>query len=382
MFDLPLVAHPESTEPRAIARDLVEAFGRSPGLVLYFASSEIDFPTLARELACTFPESLVVGCTTCGEIGPAGCTIGRVSAFALGPQALARAVVFDRMAELKFDHAIAELDALIRAIGKTPDDVRARAERYVFVSLTDGLSGTEELLLAAIAHASLGVELVGGSAADDFRFTGTAVAVGERVCPGGAALLLVEPHLPFWPFHLHHFVREGSPMVVTEAEPTRRRVSRIDGYPAVSVLARVAGFDEAELRADPAGTLATRPAVFGFMAGPTIFMRSVMNVSEDGLLLGGPLEEGTVIYRMRPGDLIDETRRGIATAMAALERPESLLLFNCGGRIWEASSQGRTSELAQAMLPIRGAGFTTYGEQFRAVHLNHTLTGLVFGRPR
>lgn len=382
MSDVPIVAHPESTDPHAIAAELVEAFGRSPGLVLYFASSEIDFPALARALARAFADSLVVGCTTCGEIGPAGCTIGRVSAFALGSHANARAVLFDRMTELKFDHVVAEIDALVQAIGERPDIVLAQPERHVFVSLTDGLSGTEELLLAAIASAAPGVQLVGGSAGDDFRFASTWVAVGEQARQGGGALLLVEPGLPFLPFHLHHYVRDGEAMVVTGAEPARRRVSRIDGYPAVPLLARVAGFDEAELRADPVAALRARTVVFGFVAGPTMFMRSVMTVIGDDLLLGGSLEEGTVIYLMRAGDLVDETHRGLAAALAAVEQPTSLLLFNCGGRMWEATSQGRVSELARAMLPIRGAGFTTYGEQFRAVHLNQTLTGLVFGQPQ
>jgi hypothetical protein len=379
MFDVPLVAHPESTEPPAIAGELVEAFGRSPGLVLYFASSEIDFPTLARELTRAFPDSLVVGCTTCGEIGPAGCTTGRVSAFALARPALARAVLFDRMTELKFDRVVAELDAMIQTIGESPKAVLTRPERYVFVSLTDGLSGSEELLLTAIATTAPDVELVGGSAGDDFRFTGTWVAVGDQARQGGGALLLVEPHLTFRSFHLHHYVRHGPPMVVTEADPTRRRVSRIDGYPAVSVLARVAGYDEAELRADPVATLGGHAAAFGFVAGSTIFMRSVMTVIDEELLLGGSLEEGTIIYLMRAGDLVEETRCGLTAALADVEQPAGLLLFNCGGRMLEATLQGRATELARAMLPIRGAGFSTYGEQFRAVHLNHTLTGLVFG---
>lgn len=349
-------------------------------MVLYFASSEIDFPDLAREIARVFAGSLVVGCTTCGEIGPAGCTTGRVSAFAFGPQVNARATLFDGMTELKFDHAVAEVEALLRTIADSPERVRSQPERFVFVSLTDGLAGAEELLLTAIASVAPGVQLVGGSAGDDFRFASTWVAVGERACQGGGALVLLEPKLEFEPFHLHHYVREGQAMVVTEAEPTRRLVSRIDGYPAVEVLARVARFDEVTLRAEPSVLLRREPIVFGFVAGPTTFMRSVMTVIGDDLLLGGSLEEGTVIYTMRAGDVVDETRRGIQAALRTVERPVGLLLFNCGGRMWEAASQGRVAELARAMLPIRGAGFTTYGEQFRAVHLNQTLTGLVFGQ--
>jgi hypothetical protein len=47
--------------------------------------------------------------------------------------------------------------------------------------------------------------------------------------------------------------------------------------------------------------------------------------------------------------------------------------------MWEAIAQNRVSELADAMHTRIAAGFTTYGEQFGALQVNHTLTGLVLG---
>lgn len=374
---VPLVAHARENDPAAIALELRDVLGPAPALVLYFASSSIDLPALARAMVASFPSSTVVGCTTCGEIGPAGCTTGRVSAFALAEPARAHALAFPSMAALKYDRARREVAELVERGGER---ARTQPDALAFVSLTDGLSGSEELLLTAIAEVAPGIPLVGGSAGDDYRFQSTAVALGEQVHRGGAVLVLIEPAMPFAIFHLHHFERSGPAMVVTAADPARRRVSRIDGYPAVPLIAKLIGLDEAALRADPSGTFMATPLVFGFVAGPTIFMRSVMTIVDDDLLLAGSLEEGTVIYRMVPGDLVEATRRGIDEALGRVAAPSGLLLFNCGGRMWEASGRACVPELARAMLPIAGAGFTTYGEQYHVVHLNHTLTGVVFGQ--
>jgi hypothetical protein len=97
--------------------------------------------------------------------------------------------------------------------------------------------------------------------------------------------------------------------------------------------------------------------------------------------MGDALDEGALLYPMVGGDLVEATREGLGAAMRSVANPEGLLLFNCGGRLWEAQATDRVAELAAAMQPIPAAGFSTYGEQFAHVQVNNTLTGLVFGRP-
>jgi hypothetical protein len=376
------VAHARSADAKQIARELVEQLGaETPALVLFFVSSKLAFADVAKAVAEAFPASLTVGCTTCGEIGPEGCSVGRVSALALAAPLRARAVLLEQVAELKYERYVEAIDVLIAQLLDADGSTLAqRPDDFVFLSLTDGLSGTEELLLAALAGAASKVPLVGGSAADDFEFKATQVALGERVSTGSAVLLLLEPNRPFAAFHLNHYTHAGAPIVVTEADPARRLVSRLDGYPAIPFLAKLVGVDEQRLRDDPFGTLGARQAVFGFEVGPETFMRSVMSIVGEDLLMGGSLEEGALIYPMAAGDVVDATREGLARALERVPDPEGLLLFNCGGRIWEAAARGLISALAAAMQPIPAAGFTTYGEQFGTVQINHTLTGLVFGR--
>jgi hypothetical protein len=376
----PRVAHARSSEPEAIAAELRDQLcgdAGAPQLVIFFASSKLDFAATAAAIARALPDSRTLGCTTCGEIGSGGCTVGRVAAIAFDAPTRGEAVLLD---DLKYEHYITAIEDLIDSLDASREAIRERPQELVFVSLVDGLGATEERLLAALARSAPGVPVVGGSAADDFAFRATAVALDGQVAERGAVLALLEPGLPFAPFLLHHYERGGQPIVVTDADPEGRLITRLDGYPAISYLAKLTGVDEQTLRADPLATLGPRQVVFGVEVGSTTFLRSVMNIRGDALLMGGALEDGALIYPMVAGDLVAATREGLDEAMAQLSEPAALLLFNCGGRIFEAIAKGIVDELAEAMCPLPAAGFTTYGEQFGPLQINHTLTGLVFGR--
>jgi hypothetical protein len=157
-------------------------------------------------------------------------------------------------------------------------------------------------------------------------------------------------------------------------------VRRLDGFPATRVLAELLQITESALHADPRAVVERMAPVFGFRAAGTLHLRSVMNIEASALLMGGAVETGTILQRMRAGDLIAHTRSGVCNALAALPQPAGMLLFNCGGRMWEAIAQDRVAELSAAMQTNMAAGFTTYGEQFGPLQVNHTLTGLVLGR--
>ena len=374
------VAHARGDDPSQIADQLVESLGSPrPSVVLFFCSSQLPFEEVAVRVQAAFGEVLTVGSTTCGEIGPDGCTTGRVSAIALSEPVRAAARVIDRAADFRFADGAPLVGALLEDLNETSATLAQRPGDFVLVTLSDGLAGGEEVLLASIHDAAPGVGLVGGSSADDFRFQSTATALRGRAHPGGSVVLLLEPRVPFHPFHLHHFSRSEDPIYITAAQPLERLVSRIDGYPAVPWLAERMGFDEGALRDRPGEVLNQTPVVFGTRNRNATFMRSVMNVQGDSLLMGGAIEEGAIVYLMQGADLIGATRDGIEAASSVVPEPAGALLFNCGGRMWEAATLGKVQELGEAMGRLPCAGFTTYGEQFGTMQINHTLTGLVFG---
>ena len=366
-------------DPRAVARALEERLrGAPPALILYFASSRADFAGIAAAVAQLYPGVPSAGCTTCGEVGPAGCTTGGVSIAALRSPARAAVTLVEDLSSLRFEQGGEVLARLSAALELRP--FQLHPARHTLFTFTDGLSGAEEVLIASLTEHAPGIPLVGGSAGDDFRFERTLAGARGRVASNAAAVVLLEPNAPFHPFHLHHYHPEGRDTVVTDAEPARRIVRRLDGFPATRVLAELLQMSESALHADPRLVVERMAPVFGFRAAGTMHLRSVMNIEGSALLMGGAVETGTILQQMRPGDLIAQTRSGVRAALAALREPAGMLLFNCGGRMWEAIAQARVDELADAMQTGIAAGFTTYGEQFGPLQVNHTLTGLVLGR--
>ncbi len=351
-----------------------------PGCVFFFAHPRHDFAALARGLSQHLPDAICVGCTTMGELGPSGLTDGAVVALALGPPSRAAAVMVPELCRFRFEDGARLVAELAGQLGLEPGGVVPG--RHVLCTLTDGLSGMEEILVASLGAELPMVPLVGGSAGDSFRFQETLVSLGPRVSGGAAVVVLLEPSVPFHAFQLHHYQPTIGRVVVTRAEPKRRLVHSLNGRPAAQVLAELYGAEIEQVRAGGTAELARHGVQFGFHVGGSYYMRSVMTLQDDSLLLGGAVEEGAILTVMKAGDLVEATRQGMRAARAELGREAAVLLaFSCGGRLLEARERGVLEQLEAAVCGPGCAGFTTYGEQFGPMQVNHTLTALMLGRP-
>lgn len=345
--------------------------------MLFFASSERDLQALATELDARYPHAVTAGCTTAGEIGPDGCHDGSVTAFALGGAARVAGALIEDMSSMAFEDGVELVRQLKRRLKLNELD----PSRHCLVTLTDGLSSRENILVAAMATAIGDTPLVGGGAADDFRFQQTWVALNGKACPGSSIVLLLEPAIPFHPFHQHHFSASERRVVVTSATPEDNQVHEFDGKPAIELAASWFGAPAADVKQRFNDFIGTRPLTLGHNVGGQYFMRSATHCEGNSVCLGATVEEGMVLRLMVAGDLIGQSRDGVEHAIEALDAaPVGALLFSCGGRLLEARQRGVVDALGPAMaagLPC--AGFTTYSEQFGPLVLNHTLTGLIFG---
>ncbi len=356
--------------PSEIAADLCGQLGPRPAVVLFFVSSSLDFASVAKAIHAQFPDALSVGCTTAGEIGPSGVGTGGVTALGLGEPARCAARLVD-LDNFQFGGG----DQLVQSLAKDLGVLALDADRHLFVTLTDGLSGMEEVVIASLHTWAPAVSLVGGSAADDFTFTGTWVAVNGDARTKAAVVMALEPGVQFHAFILHHYQPTPRQVVVTAADPEHRMVHELDGWPASKVLAEILG-----IPTEDASRRESFDVSFAFEVGGICYMRGVMAIEGTSLRMGGAVEEGVVLRVMSPGDIVAETRLGVAHALAQVPGPaQAMLLFNCAGRMLEAANSGCTAAVAQAMAPVRSVGFTTYGEQYGPMTVNHTLTGLVLG---
>ncbi|KIG11744.1 hypothetical protein DB30_02573 [Enhygromyxa salina] len=88
-------------------------------------------------------------------------------------------------------------------------------------------------------------------------------------------------------------------------------------------------------------------------------LREEIGAERGGAGPRAPTGLGVPLYPMAAGDIVAATTAGLARALTRVPEPQGLLLFNCGGRLWEARARGLVEQLGTAMLPIPGAGFTT-----------------------
>ena len=80
-------------------------------------------------------------------------------------------------------------------------------------------------------------------------------------------------------------------------------------------------------------------------------------------------------------DMIDSLRRFFQQLHAELGDPALVVGFNCVLRNLEAESRQTKHLVSQIMMANKVIGFGTYGEQFAAMHVNQTFTGLYIGSP-
>jgi hypothetical protein len=343
-------------------------------LVLFFCSNEYDRDVLAAEMGRVFAGVEVVGCTTAGEIGPAGCRDHSISGVSFA--AAACTAVTGRLADLRqFEIADGQVFAqdLLRRLQSTAP--RADARNTFGFLLVDGLSVREELLAHALQGALGEIPVVGGSAGDGMSFGSTYIYANGRFTADSAVLVLVSTPLPFKPFKTQHFVPTDARLVVTEADPARRIVREINGLPAAEEYARILGVPEADL--DP----------IHFAASPVVvlidganYVRSIQKVNPDGsLTFFCAIEDGLVLRVANGVDLATNLENALAQVAAEIGPPQLVLACDCILRKLEIAQTGLHDCVSDILRDSNAVGFNTYGEQFCGVHVNQTLTGIALG---
>ena len=74
--------------------------------------------------------------------------------------------------------------------------------------------------------------------------------------------------------------------------------------------------------------------------------------------------------------------RGFADVMDALPRPPLMVLgFDCILRRLALERAGMTAQMSDLLARYRVAGFNTYGEQHRGMHVNQTFVGMALMPP-
>jgi hypothetical protein len=343
--------------------------------IIAFFAIEHDADALVAALSETFPGVPVSGCSTAGEIGPTGMMQGGVLLIAFPHEG------FRVHSELIADIDRFGVERATDAARHLKAQVSTQAERLlngnVFaLMLVDGLSNVEETIVAAIHWVLDDIPLIGGSAGDGLAFRQTTLIHDGRVAKRAAILMMIESAYPFRVFKTQNFEPTTIKLVVTAADTENRIVHELNAEPAAREYAAAIG-----LLPDDLGPFSFASYPLVVKVGGDYYCRSIRNMNPDGSLsFFCAIDEGLVFTVARPQDMLRSTAKVLEELDTKLGGIDLVMGFDCMLRRLDAETRQIRHQMDDLYRKYSVAGFHTYGEQFNAMHLNQTLTGIAFGQ--
>jgi hypothetical protein len=346
-------------------------------MVLVFISPRYDRQRLANALNALFGETPVVGCTTAGEITPFGYQDGAITG--VGFPKAEFAIVAELIPDIdrfEITHGAGVLRSVLKQRNTPPSGLGGKEQGTFAFLLIDGMSTREELVVSALHNVLVGVPLFGGSAGDDLKFGQTFLFHSGKFHTNVAILLLFTTTRRFSVFRTEHFVSSGKKMVVTGADPQRRVVTEINAEPAGPEYARMVGLEGVELTPM---VFASHPVVV--RVGGEYHVRSIQKVNEDeSLSFFCAIDEGIVLTVAEGVDIVENLQALMVRLEAEVGPPDLVLSCDCILRRLEIEQRQLSQPVSKILRENNAIGFNAYGEQYSAMHVNQTLTGVAIGR--
>src|SRR3989440_4323140 len=356
--------------------------GTDPRLLIVFGAYDYDPVALARGVADTAPGVPVVGCSTGGEIAPAGPADGTVVVTAIGGPGL----VVSTAADEGIAGRQREAGAAVAACAEAVPDLRSK----VLMLLTDGyVRAQENILRGAYGVVGAGVPLFGGGAAG--RDGQTYQIHGTEVLRNGVVAVTIASEGPIGIGVSHGWHKVGGAMVVTRSDQSR--VYTLDGEPALDMyLSRLNAPPEVYHDAEAFSRWSMlRP--LGVQRRSGVAAKNISHdVDFEGRSIGGGTEivQGALLWATEgdAGSILDAVEVACEQAVAALgdHPPVGLLTLSCMGCRAVLGTDGIAQEAVRIAGRAKGApfaGFYTLGEIARTRGVegfhNQTLVVLALG---
>jgi hypothetical protein len=365
-----------SSISQAVAELSAQLAGQDYAVILFFCADSFDQASLAAAMRRSFPVGTsLIGCTTAGEIGPAG--YQHDSIVAIGLPADDFSVATALLPHLD-EFNIADCEQQVRnALQRATSQERANEMQGQFAFLlVDGLSCREEALGKAVQLTLGTIPVIGGSAGDSLQFRQTCVFHDGSAHNNAAVLAIISTRLRHCFVKAQHFEPTANRMVITGARPEARVVTEINGYPAATEYARIVGIPPELLNPD---AFAAFPVVV--RVGGQEYVRSIQKVNPDNSLsFYCAIDKGVVLSRALGVDPLRNLITALDAADAEIGPLQAVLACDCILRNLEFRQSGQLEEISALLRERKVTGFLSFGELHRGVHVNQTFNGIAFGQ--
>lgn len=370
------VAWTSIDDPREAAQHLFRELD-PPTLagVLLFCSSRYPLNELAEAINGCSEGLTVIGCTSSGEITSEGTAEGTITAIGFPASHF-------RLTAVRFDDLDAfeegEAQSVVRGlVGNAVEASRALGPNVhrAAIFLVDGLSHREEMLTVTVQDALGDIPLIGGSSGDGLAFRETFIFEDGAFRRDSALVAILSSSRAMKVFRTQHYRPGDIKMVITGADPVGRVVTEINAEPAAEEYARLTGVTVDQL--GPSVFSAHPPMV---RAGGEYYVRSIQTANPDGsLTFYCAIDEGVVLTLGEGSDIIDGLGKLFDQLDGAVGGIDRIIGFDCVLNKVEIEQRQLTRKVSSLMVDNRVTGFNTYGEQFHALHVNQTFSGLAIG---
>jgi len=374
-----VVAHVKTVGAREAAAEISrQLVSFDLAMIIVFVSPFYDPAMFIAELTQRVPGVPIFGCTTAGELAPGGWDEDSVVAMGFKSEDfIVAARIFPDLSTFRVDRGRAVCSELHQDFGRRTEHCDCGEEAFGFLFI-DGMCQREEALISAIYTSLEDIPVVGGSAGDGLRFEKSWVFYGGQAHADAAVLILIKTRLPFQLFKCDHFEPTAIKMVVTEADIERRIVKEINAEPAAIEYSRAVGIGDTKL---DALSFAAHPLLV--RVGGSYYARSIQRMDSDGSLrFFCAIDEGMVLTVAQVRNPIDATKDVFRQLADDIGEVSIFIGFECVLRRLEVEQHQLSRDMSELYRCNNVVGFQTYGEQYRSMHVNQTLTGVAIGRRR
>lgn len=344
--------------------------------IIFFASSNYDFPALSASFKEHFPNCEVIGTTTSGEIiRGSGFTQHSIVVSALSCNRSWFSGVLIKNVDKFNIFGVKTVEDAAKKVGIIAGDPDSHKDAFAFC-FVNGLCNAEESLVA-LFYAIIRNEnfvLAGGSAGDDLKFKKTYVSYNGKCATEGAVILFVRTQCKFDIRKENLFTPTGKLMKITEADMHTRKIISIDNQVPKKRYAEVIGIDEKSVN----NALLVNP--IGRRYYDDIFISSIANINDDGTMyMYCKVTPGSFVELLQEGDISAIAERTCKSISENIEHPGAVILVNCILRTIYFNQKSLTPEVLERFdryFP-NYCGFSSYGEQLGRLNCNQTLVSIV-----
>lgn len=324
----------------------------------------------------TVDGSRVYGCSTCGEITPAGYPENSLTSIRFSSEhftCVARHI--QGIGEFGFQQAAQLVPAmqeelLQRAPDATPGSTFA-------LLLIDSISCAEEFVAAALGSELGNIQLVGGSAGDNWQLNRAPVLFEGHHHDDSAVLLLVHSAIPFRHYSFHNFVPTDKRGVITSATASKRLIHEINGAPALLEYARLCDLPPDKVDREH---IALHPAII--TVGDRAYPRGFTEILEDGSMrCACAIDEGVVFRVAAQVDYVQQMHKALGQIRDDLGSPLLVLTLECAARRQMGEQYGLREAVSELFAEFNVWGFSSMGEQSNSLNMNHSFNCLAFALP-